>query len=202
MIQALVILLLIDDSINRYPYKCARLVTIIKLAQAIGIDNPGFNLNYNQHKISPLTVQKLLLFVKYFNNETSNIYNLPKLLKFNELKCDDYNIRENFHEDEFVKNSYKALQKNYLLSFMAYKSVNYVFQKVDELERDIGIKSASSSFKDAFNIIQFNTRLYQSLPSDLKHTMNCLNSEYISKNPISRHQIFLSANIKGKLPRL
>jgi hypothetical protein len=187
MLYALIILMWIDESMNRQFSKCSRIVTCIKLAQILGLENVDLKSDFNQFGLSQSSLKKLLLFIKYYNNESSKVFNLPKVLMWKELEYDYSSMRleEEKNDKGFIDSSANLLPKEYNLTYKLhgyYSSLG--FTDIKELERDLYSKNANLSFKDCFRLIQVIGRQYYNLPSNIRYSKYLLNSEVISKDPL------------------
>ncbi|KXN73511.1 hypothetical protein CONCODRAFT_3467 [Conidiobolus coronatus NRRL 28638] len=187
MLYTIFILLGVGQDLNRHSDKGALLVKCVKLVQILGIDDLENNPLFNQLNLSPQTIKKLLLYVRYYNNEACKIFNLPKLIKYKELHFDDFNVIEEEKYEELIDFQVNSLSKDYFLAFKSFRTfVNIIYPKSLQIEDNLFITRASTSFKECFEIINRVQQLYYQLPSYIKFSKDCLNREKVEQDPLLR----------------
>ncbi|KXN70223.1 hypothetical protein CONCODRAFT_70862 [Conidiobolus coronatus NRRL 28638] len=205
MLYALIILMWIDESMNRQFFKCSRIVTCIKLAQILGLDNIDLKVDYNKFGLPQSSLKKLLLFIRYYNNEASKIFNLPKVLMWKELEYDYSSMRleEEMNDKHFIDFSTNILPKEYSSTYKSYEYYSGLgFTDIVELERELYSKDANSNFKDCFYLIQNIARRYYSLPCNIRYSKDFLNSEEISKDPLVKMKLLVYQLVLKQISRV
>jgi hypothetical protein len=181
MLHTLIILIALDVVLSRSLNISNRLITCIKLSQMLDLSSYP----------SILTVQKLKVFLNYLDNDTSKVFNKPKLIRDDiDLNYDDYNINEDDSLDDLVDfniNDSIELPEDYQLTFKARKNFIYLlFPKVDILEKNFNLFSADRSLSECTDLLEYITNLYNNLSSKVKYSDDCLNANLITKDPLLR----------------
>ncbi|KXN73512.1 hypothetical protein CONCODRAFT_83424 [Conidiobolus coronatus NRRL 28638] len=181
MLHALIILIALDVVLSRSLNISNRLMTCIKLSQMLDLtSHPSIS-----------SVQKLQVFLNYLDNDTSQVFNKPKLIRDGiDLNNDDYNINEKDSIEDLVDFNITDgidLPEDYKLNFEARKNFIYLlFPKVDALERNFNLFSADHSLSECINLLEYISNLYGNLSPIIKYSDDCLNESLIAKNPLLR----------------
>lgn len=187
MLYTIFILLGVCQDLNRHSDKGALFVKCVKLVQILGIDDLESNPLFNQLNLSPQSIKKLLLYVRYYNNEACKIFNLPKLIKYKELHFGDFDVIEEEKYEELIDFQISTLSKDYFLAFKSFRAFsNIVYPKSLKIDDDLFFTNASTSFKECFKIINRIHQLYYQLPSYIKFSKDCLNREKVAQDPLLR----------------
>jgi hypothetical protein len=180
MLHALLILIGIDQVLSRNLNKSNRLVTCIKLSQMLNLSSSP----------NTSTIQKLSLFLKFYDFDTAQVLNKPKLIKgTSDPKYDDFDIREegNFDDLAIFNLNNEDLPKDYRLTFEACRNfIHLIFPKIDSLERDLNLSSANHNYSECCNLIEYVTSLYDKLSPSIKYSDECINTNLITKDPLLR----------------
>jgi hypothetical protein len=185
MLHTLYILSWVDVSLSRQFSRFSRIATSTKLAQILGLYSPYLNTEYTHFNISQYSLKKLLLFLKDENDETSKIFNLPKLSICKELEFDYHEMQNEEKDTSFIDRSPNFLPREYYLTFNEMKYyLNFQYTHINALKGNLYIKSASYNFQECFKLIQYIKRKYFNLPCSIRYSKDCLNSEKILSFPL------------------
>ncbi|KXN70222.1 hypothetical protein CONCODRAFT_70861 [Conidiobolus coronatus NRRL 28638] len=144
MLHTLLILMWIDENLNRQYISMSRVFNCVKLVQAMGLDIGDLNLNAKKANLSKFNLIKLLSIIDYNNNEVSKIFNLPKTNIFKRLDHSNYIKQIEEKNNKFLDQSSSLIPKEYYLTYEANEFyLNFHLTHINPLERDLSNKSVA-----------------------------------------------------------